>query len=115
MKSSYYTIFFWLIWLLTIQLVLKIIPNGCELIFIVIYSIIGVTAYISIPSVIRAYIDKIEEKKYKNQQAIKQNKKIFLKEQCLRRKYRYLKLNNKENIINSNIDINDKILLLNQV
>ena len=65
-----------------------------------------------LPSVFEECSGKIEKEKQQNQKAIEQNKKIFLEEQRLRKKYKYIKLNNKENIINSNIDMSGKILLL---
>ena len=113
MKTSYYTFFFWIIWVLLTPFFLKIIPDGWELIYIITYSMAGLGLYFAVPSVFMACFDKIREKKYQKQRAIEQNKKLFLKEQYLRKKYRYIKINNKDNIINSDIiDTNDKILLL---
>lgn len=65
-----------------------------------------------LPAVFEECSSKIEKEKHQDQKAIEQNKKIFLEEQRLRKKYKYIKLNNKENIINSNIDMSDKVLLL---
>ncbi len=113
MKRGYYTFFFWFIWISTMPLVLRIIPDGSELLYVIAYPIIGFGLYFTIPLVFAKCFSKIEDKRHQRQRAAEQNKELFLKEQYLRKKYRYIKLNNKENIINNNaIDKKDKILLL---
>lgn len=114
MKPYYfYILFFWIIWLLAIPFILKFIPAGSELISMVIYSLLGLALYVSIPAMVDAFIDKIEEKRYEAGHAKSGDKAKFLVEQRLRRKYRYIKLNVKENIINSpSIEKSDKLLLL---
>jgi len=51
-------------------------------------------------------------KKYKENGLKNEVKNKFLNEQRLKERYRYVKLNKKENIITSNIDKKDKIALL---
>lgn len=92
---------------------LKFVSNGWELIYIITYSIAGLGLYFAIPSVFMTFSDKIWEREHQKQRAVERSKKLFLKEQYLRKKYRYIKLNNKDNIINSDIiDTNDKTSLL---
>lgn len=113
MRTSNYKFFFWLIWVSLTPFFLRVIPDGWEILFIITYSMAGLGLYFIIPSVSMACFDKIWERKHQKQREIEQNKKLFFKEQYLRKKYKYIKLNNKDNIINSDIiDINDKISLL---
>lgn len=113
MKPGHYTFFFWIIWFLLAPFLLKSIPARWGIICIITYPLIGVGFYFLIPLVFSAYFDKVEEKRFKGQQAVEQNKKQFFKEQYLRKKYRYIKLDNKDKIINSNeIEKEDKALIL---
>jgi hypothetical protein len=57
-------------------------------------------------------VEDQQEKKYQNNNSKTGTRKNFLKEQRLVERYRYLKLNKIENIITSNIDSSDKIVLL---
>ena len=110
--SFFYTIFFWVAWILFIPVILKAIPTGTELIYMVAYSIIGTALYFLIPNLVTERIEDRQE--IKNQERyLKDNvRKKFLDEQRLRKQYRYIKLNKKENIIASDIDKKDKISLL---
>lgn len=107
-----YTTFFWLTWLLILPLVLKVVADEWALIYIFVYSLVGLAAYFTLPRVFEKCMDNIESDKYQGRKTIEQNKEMFFEEQRLRKKYRYIKLNKKENIINSDIDRSDKILLL---
>ena len=110
--SLTYTIFFWVTWILVIPVILKVIPIGTELIYMVIYSIIGAALYFLIPSLVTARLEDQQETKYQKSNLKTEARKKFLDEQRLRKQYRYIKLNKKENIITSDIDNKDKISLL---
>ena len=107
-----YTIFFWATWILVIPVVLKIIPAGTELICMVVYSIIGAALYFLIPNLVTACLEDQQEMKHQKRNLKAETRKKFLDEQRLRKQYRYMKLNKKENIISSDIDKKDKIALL---
>ena len=107
-----YTIFFWATWILVIPVVLKIIPAGTELICMVVYSIIGAALYFLIPNLVTACLEDQQEMKHQKRNLKAETRKKFLDEQRLRKQYRYIKLNKKENIVTSNIDNKDKIALL---
>ncbi|MEK6733410.1 MAG: hypothetical protein AABY55_07265 [Candidatus Omnitrophota bacterium] len=110
--SLFYTIFFWVIWILVIPVILKVIPAGTELICMVVYPIIGAALYFLIPNLVTAHLEDQQEIKYQRHNSKAEARKKFLDEQRLRKQYRYIKLNKKENIISSNIDNKDKIALL---
>jgi hypothetical protein len=110
--SLSYTIFFWVVWILIIPVIFKIIPIGTELIWMIIYSVVGVALYFLIPNLVTAYLPNQEAIKYQKRNLKAEAKKKFLDEQRLMKQYKYLKLNKKENIITSNIDKKDKITLL---
>jgi hypothetical protein len=100
------------VWIFFIPVILKILPIGTELIFIIVYSIIGIALYFLIPGLITTHVEDYQEKKYQDSNSKADARKNFLNEQRLVERYRYLKLNKIENIITSNIDSSDKIALL---
>lgn len=111
-RSIFYHLFFWVIWLAVIPAILKVIPVGSELISMVIYSFIGLGLYFSISRFLTFRLDREYEKNYKGQIEKTKTREQFLREQRLIKKYRYIKLNIKENIIDSNIGAKDKTALL---
>jgi len=116
MRQVYYTLIFWLVWLIFIPILLKIVPSGSELIYVVVYSLVGIAMYFTIPSIFDILLGRIDKEKYQDIRETEQNKKLFFQEQSLRKKYKYIKLEKEENIINSNaISKGDKILLLSIV
>ena len=110
--SLFYTIFFWLTWIIFIPIILKAIPIGTELIYMVVYSIVGTALYFLIPNLITERIENQQETKYQERDLKAEARRKFLDEQRLRKQYRYIKLNKKENIIAGDIDNKDKIALL---
>jgi len=110
--SIFYTFFFWIAWVSILTVILKAIPVGAELITIVICAISGIALYFFIPTIINECLGGLQVKKYKENNRKIETKNKFLNEQRLRERYKYIKLNKKENIIASNIDKRDKIALL---
>src|SRR3989338_2691361 len=111
-RAVFYSLFFWIIWLALIPVILKAIPAGTELISMIIYSFIGLGLYFCMSQFLTSSLDKEYEKKYKGQREKSKTREQFLREQLLFKKYRYIKLNIKENIIAGNINAKDKIALL---
>lgn len=110
--SVFYTFFFWIAWISILMVILKITPFGSELITIVICAISGVALYFFIPPIVTECLEILRVKKYKDNSIKIEIKNKFLSEQRLRERYKYIKLNKKENIIASDIDKKDKISLL---
>lgn len=88
---------------------------GAELITICICAILGVALYFSAPSIVTECLENLRDKKPDKNKMISESRKKFLNEQYLRKRYRYIKLNKKENIISSTIDKKDKISLMEVV
>ena len=110
--SISYTFFFWVIWIGIIVITLKVVPLGSELITIFISVVLGITLYFSMPSIVTECLGNLQDKKKDKNKMGSEVRKNFLNEQYLRKRYRYIKLNKKENIISSDIDKKDKIALL---
>lgn len=110
--SIFYTLFFWVAWIGIITIILKVVPMGAELITIFICAVSGVALYFSIPSIVTECLETLQDKKHDENKMKSEDRKKFLNEQYLRKRYRYIKLNKKENILASNIDKKDKISLL---
>jgi len=110
--SFFYTIFFWITWILVIPVILKVVPIGAEFICMVVYSITGVALYFLIPNLVTAHLADQRGIKHQECNSKDETRKKFLDEQRLKKQYRYIKLNKKENIITSNINKRDKISLL---
>jgi len=111
----YYSIFYWLIWLVFMPVVIKYASLGKELLGVVIYAFLGLALYFTLPVITDISLSKIERKRFELRKTRECERKRFLKEQQLRKKYRYIKLKIKEDIINSNIDKNDKVFLLEAI
>jgi len=94
------------------MVILKTSPFGSELITIIVCAILGVALYFFIPPIATECMGILRVKKYKENGLKNEVKNKFLNEQRLKERYRYVKLNKKENIITSNIDKKDKIALL---
>jgi len=110
--SISYTFFFWIAWINILSVILKVVPPGAELITVVICAISGVALYFLIPCIVTECMGNLQGKKYEKDNMKLEAKKKFLNEQNLIKKYRYIKLNRKENIVSSSIDKKDKISLL---
>ncbi len=107
-----YTFLFWIAWIGILLVILKIVPPGAELIIVVICAFSGVMLYFLIPYIVTEFMGNLQVKKHEKNSRKLETKKKFLNEQHLIKKYRYIKLNKKENIVSSNIDKKDKISLL---
>ena len=94
-----YTICFWVIWILIIPVILKVIPAGTELIYMVAYSIAGAALYFSIPGLVTAHLEDQQETKYQKRNSKADARKKFLDEQRLIKQRRYIKSDKKENTI----------------
>ena len=110
--SIFYTFFFWIAWISILMVILKVTPFGAELITIIVCAISGMVLYFFIPPIITECLGILRVKKYKKNSVKDEAKSRFLNEQRLKERYRYIKLNKKENIISSDIDKKDKIALL---
>jgi hypothetical protein len=97
--SLTYTIFFWVTWVIVIPVILKVVPAGTELIYMVVYSIIGAALYFLIPNLVTARLEDQQETKYQNRNLKTEAKKKFLDEQRLIKQRRYIKSDKKENTI----------------
>lgn len=93
--SFFYTIIYWVAWILVIPVILKITPIGTELICMVMYSIIGAALYFLIPSLVTACLEDQQETKYQKSNLKTEARKKFLDEQRLIKQRRYIKLNKK--------------------
>jgi uncharacterized membrane protein YcjF (UPF0283 family) len=110
--SIFYTLFFWIAWISILTVILKTAPFGAELITIIVCAISGIALYFFIPPIVTECLGILRVKKYKENSIKNEAKDKFLNEQRLKERYRYIKLNKKENIIASDIDKKDKISLL---
>jgi len=110
--SIFYALFFWVVWIGITTIILRVVPVGTELITIFICAVSGVVLYFSILFIVTECLGNLQDKKQDKDKMRSEIRKKFLNEQYLRKRYRYIKLNKKENIISSNIDKKDKISLL---
>ncbi|MDP2911948.1 MAG: hypothetical protein Q8N76_06435 [Candidatus Omnitrophota bacterium] len=93
--SFFYTIIYWVAWILVIPVILKVIPTGTELIYMVAYSITGTALYFLIPNLVTARIEDQQEIKQEKRYLKADARKKFLDEQRLIKQRRYIKLNKK--------------------
>jgi mannitol-specific phosphotransferase system IIBC component len=110
--SVFYALFFWAAWIGTMMIILKVVPIGTELLTVFISAVLGVVMYFFISSIVTKCNRNLQDKKLDKDKTKSEIRKIFLNEQYLRKRYRYINLNKKEDIISSNIDKKDKIALL---